>query len=129
MEIISFLNSHSGTIYIGVDNNGEVIGVDDYDRISLKIDDRIYTNIQPSTEGLVEINTLDIDNKLIIVANGIEKPYYIKKLGMLASGCTIRIGTRTISMTQHQIDRLYSMRVKHTLSTMLWTKQNLTLRN
>ena len=127
-EIVSFLNSHSGTIYIGVDNNGEVVGIDDYDKVSLKIADRIRSNIQPSTEGLIEINTINIDDKFIIeiiVASGIEKPYYIKKLGMSTSGCTTRIGTQTISMTQHQIDKLYSMRVKHTLSTMLSPKQNL----
>lgn len=35
-EIIAFLNTHGGTIYIGVDDNGNVIGIpqklkDDYD--------------------------------------------------------------------------------------------------
>ena len=65
-EIVSFLNSHSGTIYIGVDNNGEVVGIDDYDKVSLRIADRIRSNIQPSTEGLIEINTINIDDKFVI---------------------------------------------------------------
>lgn len=57
-EIVSFLNSHSGTIYIGINNNGEVVGVEDYDKVAFKIADRIRSNIQPSTEGLIEINTM-----------------------------------------------------------------------
>ena len=27
-EIVAFLNTNNGTIYIGVDNNGNVIGID-----------------------------------------------------------------------------------------------------
>lgn len=64
-EIVSFLNSHSGTIYIGVNNNGEVVGVDDYVKVSLKIADRIRSNIQPSTEGLIEINII----KMYLIIN------------------------------------------------------------
>lgn len=45
---------------------------------------------------------------------------------MSTSGCTTRIGIQTIAMTQYQIDKLYSMRVRHILSTMLLPKQNLT---
>ena len=28
-EIIAFLNAHGGTIYIGVDDNGNVVGIPD----------------------------------------------------------------------------------------------------
>ena len=127
-EVVSFLNSHSGTIYIGVNNDGEIIGINEYDKIELKIADRIRTNISPSTEGLIEINTIKIEEKFIIeiiVASGIEKPYYIKKYGMSISGCFTRMGTQTISLTQYQIDKLYSTRVKHTLSSMISPKQRL----
>ena len=53
------------------------------EEIFFKIADRIRSNIQSSTEGLIEINTINIDDKFvieIIVASGIEKPYYIKNL-------------------------------------------------
>ena len=42
IEVESFLNSiEGGTIYIGIKNSGEVVGVDDLDTTQLKIKDRI----------------------------------------------------------------------------------------
>lgn len=36
-EIVAFLNSNDGTIYIGVDDDGNVIGIEDIDEASLSI--------------------------------------------------------------------------------------------
>lgn len=55
-EVIAFLNSHEGgAIYIGIDNASKVIGVDDADSDSLKIKDRIKSNISPSAMGLFDV--------------------------------------------------------------------------
>lgn len=41
-EIVGFLNSNGGNLYIGVDDNGNVIGLNDnIDELQLKIKDRI----------------------------------------------------------------------------------------
>lgn len=128
-EVVSFLNSHSGTIYIGVDKFGNIIGVDDYDNVTLKIIDKLKTNIMPSIVGLFEVNILTYKNKHFIeieVASGIEKPYYVKKYGMSTKGCFIRIGTQSSPLEQKEIDNLYSKKVKNTLSNMISPKQNLT---
>ena len=51
-EVVAFLNyKEGGFIYIGVDKNGEVIGVDDVDDCMLKLKDRIKNNISPSAMG------------------------------------------------------------------------------
>ena len=79
--------------------------------------------------GLFEINIINENDKHIIeiqIASGIEKPYYIKKYGMSPKGCYIRIGTQASPMEQKQIDKLYSQRVKNTLSSMVSPRQNLT---
>ena len=39
-EIVAFLNTNNGTIYIGVDNNGNVIGID-----SNKLDETMKKNL------------------------------------------------------------------------------------
>ena len=55
-EVVAFLNyKEGGFIYIGVDKNGEVIGVDDVDDCMLKLKDRIKNNISPSAMGLFDI--------------------------------------------------------------------------
>lgn len=60
------------------------------DSTQLKIADRIKNNILPSTMGLFDIVTEEIDNIPIIkilISSGLEKPYYIKKQGMSPNGC------------------------------------------
>ncbi len=128
-EVVAFLNSHSGIILIGVDKFGNIIGVDDYDNVALKIIDRLKNNISPSIIGLFKVNILVDENKRYIeieVASGIEKPYYVRKYGMSPKGCYVRIGTQKTPLEQKEIDSLYSKKVKNTLSNMVSPKQNLT---
>ena len=80
-EVVAFLNNKEGGIlYIGVDNNGKPVGISDIDSTQLKIADRIKNNILPSTLGLFDIVTEEIDNISVIkilISSGLEKPYYI----------------------------------------------------
>lgn len=55
-ETIAFLNYHEGgTIYIGIDKFGNVIGVSNADGDALKLKDRIKNNISPSAMGLFDV--------------------------------------------------------------------------
>lgn len=55
-EVVAFLNSNEGGIvYIGIDNEGKVIGCMDIDQIQLKIKDKLKHNISPSCLGLFEV--------------------------------------------------------------------------
>ena len=129
-EVVGFLNTrHGGMIYIGVDDDGKVIGVNDIDKVELEIKDRIKQNISPSTIGLFEIITLEEDNKRyiqIIVSGGNQQPYYIKKFGMSSEGCYIRIGTSVEKMTDDLIMSLFQKREKKTLTNILSPIKQLT---
>ena len=96
-EAIAFLNSkEGGVVIIGIDDNGEVIGINDADKLQLQIKDILKHNITPSTMGLFDVVLEQIDNKTvikIIIASGSEKPYYLAKRGMSSKGCFIRIGS------------------------------------
>ena len=58
--IIGFLNSKDGgIIYLGVNDNGEVVGLNNnLDLLQRKIKDRIISNIEPSTLGLFTLSKL-----------------------------------------------------------------------
>lgn len=58
--VIGFLNSKDGgNIYIGVNDNGEVIGLkNNLDLLQRKIKDLIVSNIEPSVLGLFDIEVL-----------------------------------------------------------------------
>ena len=99
------------------------------DSMQLKIADRIKNNILPSTLGLFDIVTEDIENVAvtkIIVSSGLEKPYYIKNKGMSPNGCYMRLGTSTQPMPVALIDELYSKRTHATLRNVLSPRQDLT---
>ena len=127
-EIVGFLNTtRGGTLYIGVDDDGKPVGVDDIDAVELQIKDRIKNNISPSALGLFEIVTPPSNDHIqIIVSGGNQRPYYIKKYGMCPEGCYIRVGTSVEKMSEELILTLFQKRDKRTLRTIPSERQDLT---
>lgn len=128
-EVISFLTATGGNIYIGVKDNGEIVGInDDVDKLQLIIKDRIKNNILPSTLGLFDIDVKTFNEKKYIhitIASGNEKPYYLRKKGMIPEGCFIRVGSSCESLNEKQIEELYSKRTKTLLTSIVSPTQNL----
>ena len=114
-EVVAFLNyREGGAIYIGVDDNGKVIGVKNIDGDMLKIKDRIRTGISPSPMGLFDVKIEEIDNIPVIkifIASGSEKPYYKTRYGLSEKGCFMRVGTAAEPMTNEQIEDLFARKV------------------
>ncbi len=130
-EVCAFLNNHEGgIIYIGISDDGNVVGIEEADLFQKKIAERIKDNILPTTLGLYDVVLEEIEDKRIvkiIVSSGLEKPYYLKDKGMSPLGCFIRVGTTVQQMTQAMIDNLYSKRLhNHTLKNIPSPRQNLT---
>ena len=108
-EIDAFLNSFDGNIYIGVEDDGTVIGVENLDDIQKRIADIITTQILPNPQEYVTLGTQYVDGKNVVVIS-VRKGkslYYIKKYGRSAAGCFIRVGTSCRSMTEEQIEQRY----------------------
>ena len=128
--VIGFLNSSGGELFIGIDDDGSVHGVENYDEVVRSFTDRIKNNISPSALGLFSVSPKkDEKDKIYIeirIASGFEKPYYVSRYGMSPKGCFIRVGTQTLPMTQAMIDTLYSRRSLHTLHNVVSPNQHLT---
>lgn len=118
-EVVAFLNSEKGgDIYIGVADDGKIVGVDNPDKLQLAIIDRIRNNILPTTLGFFDVVSKKLDGKTIIhiiVARGTEKPYYLRKFGLSPAGAYIRVGTGIQQLTTEMIDRLYAARTRNSL--------------
>ena len=83
-EIIAFANCEGGKIYIGVQDNGEVIGMDDPDGAALQISNMVRDAIKPDLTMFLHYETLKVEGKSIIavdIQRGTERPYYIAKKG------------------------------------------------
>ena len=108
-EVVAFLNSHDGVIYIGVEDNGKICGVDNLDETMKKIADSISNSILPNSQDLVKVKALYEEYKWIIeveVKKG-NALYYINKFGRSSKGCYIRVGTSCRSMTEEQIENSF----------------------
>lgn len=81
-----------------------------------RIVDRIKNNIYPSTMGIFDVISVEMNGNdaiKVIISSGPEKPYYIKKYGLSPNGCLIRVGTTFQQMTMEMIDSLYSKRIRN----------------
>lgn len=111
--VISFLNSKTGgDIFIGINDDGSIVGVKNIDETQLAITDRIKNNISPSCLGLFDVYSEEKANLKVIhivVSAGTEKPYYLKSAGMSPKGCFIRIGTGTKAMEIKQIKTAFPL--------------------
>ncbi len=129
-EVVAFLNAgEGGTVYIGMDRDGGVYGVENSDQIQLVIKDRLKNNIQPSIMGLFEILHETHDGKAVLrvtIAGGLEKPYFLKKYGMTEKGCFLRIGSACEPMPKEMIESLYGKRVRNTIGRMESPRRELT---
>ena len=129
-EVISFLNTNGGNIFIGVDDKGNVVGINgNIDFLQRKIKDRIKDNIMPSTLGLYDVIALEENNKKyikVIIAKGSERPYYLKGMGMTPDSCFIRVGSAIQSMSSEMISNEFRRRTKNSLKNILSPKQDLT---
>ena len=128
-EVVAFLNTLGGEIFIGVEDNGNIIGVENADKLALIVIDRIKNNILPSAMGIFNVDvkqSLGKDYIAITVAQGLEKPYYLKKYGMSPNGCFYRVGSQSAQMPQSMINELFSRRVINTLHNVVSPNQELT---
>ena len=128
-EVVGFLNAREGgLIYIGVADDGQIVGVNEIDAVQRKIIDRIRSNIMPPVMGLFEVLTETVDDRQIIqivVLSGPEKPYYIRAKGMSPEGAYIRVGSSTQPMSTEMIESTFSKRIRTSLKNIPSPHQDL----
>lgn len=81
-EIIAFLNSDGGTIYVGVDDDGSIVGIKDdasKDKVDLKLGNWIQEAFFPKPSGLIQYYFNSDDVLVINISKGINKPYYLRE--------------------------------------------------
>ena len=94
-EMIAFLNTNGGTIYVGVNDDGilsEEFKKEDKDEISTKISNWISDAISPYSANLIKFD-YNADGVLVInIKEGKNKPYYLSEKGPKPSGVYLRVG-------------------------------------
>lgn len=108
-ELVAFLNSDGGTVYVGIKKDGEVVGVRDVDASMRQISDVITDQISPRCVECVHQSRITLEGKDVIKIEVLKggKLYYIKKYGLSENGCYIRIGSTCKSLTPEEIADRY----------------------
>ena len=129
-SVIAFLNKDGGDIYIGIDDNGNVVGLkNNMDLLQRKVKDKIISSVEPSVLGLFDLEVLEKDDKKylkITIAKGYDTPYHIKGMGMTPDSCFIRVGSSNERMNEHLINKMFRERTKDSLKNIVSPRQDLT---
>lgn len=128
-EIIAFANSDGGTLYIGVRDDGTVVGVDDSDSVALQVSNMVRDTIKPDITMFLHYETIEEDGKQIVavkVQRGTDRPYYIAKKGMRPEGVYVRQGYSSVPATDGAIRRMIKETDGDRFETMRSLNQELT---
>lgn len=128
-EIIAFANCKGGKLYIGVQDDGTVVGVDDPDGTALQVSNMIRDAIKPDLTMFLHYETLKTDGKQVVVIDiqqGTERPYYIAKKGLRPEGVYVRQGYSSVPATNMAIRRMIKETDGDHFEEMRSLEQNLT---
>ena len=100
--VIAFANTSGGKIYIGIDDDGKVLGVQKLDTDILKLSNSIRDSIKPDITLFTSILVEKIDGNDVIVVDvqkGASSPYYLTDKGIRPSGVYVRQGASSVPAT------------------------------
>lgn len=128
-EIIAFANCNGGAVYIGVADDGAVLGVEDADKCALQISNMIRDAVRPDVTMFVHYETLDCDGKEVVavkVQRGTNRPYYLAKRGLRPEGVYVRQGYSSVPATDAAIRQMIKETDGDSFEDMRSLKQDLT---
>lgn len=105
-EVIAFANTNGGVIYVGIDDRGNVMGIDHVDETYTRLTNGIRDAIAPDVTMFVRYILQENKVIRIEVGEGSYKPYYLKAKGMKPSGVYIRQGASSAQASPEQIRRM-----------------------
>ena len=127
-EVIAFANTKGGTLYIGVSDDGSVVGVKNADQVILQLNNMIRDSIKPDVTMFVGYKTQHVGDKDIIavtIQKGTDRPYYLGSKGLKPSGVYVRNGTSSDPATDTAIRRMIKETDGDNFESMRSLEQNL----
>ena len=105
-EVIAFANTDGGILYIGIDDQGNRIGIENVDETYTRLTNGIRDAIAPDVTMFVRYVLQDNNVVQIEVGEGSYKPYYLKSKGMKPNGVYVRQGASSVQASPDQIRRM-----------------------
>lgn len=105
-EVIAFANTEGGSIYIGVRDDGDVIGIANPNEEMERISSIIHDSIRPDLVPFTTVETEEFDGRQVIhvtVSKGGRPPYHLYDKGLKPSGVYVRHGVASVPASEDQI--------------------------
>ena len=128
-DIVAFLNCEGGTLLIGIDDNGTVVGVDNAKNIIERITLMIHEAIKPDASLICSAQEYVENNKSIVkvvIGQGVKKPYYIYEKGLKPSGVYLRINNTAQQASEQAIKQMLIASEESAYESRLSIEQDLT---
>ncbi len=128
-EVVAFANTQGGVIYVGIADDGSIIGVSDYDETALQISNMIRDAIKPDITMFVQYSQAHIEGKAVVkidVQKGPDCPYYLARKGLRPEGVYVRQGSSSVPASEGVIRRMIKETDGDTFETMRSLNQTLT---
>lgn len=104
--VLAFANTDGGKIYIGINDDGSVRGVQDADGTMLRVTNMIRDVIRPDVTMFTECAVEQMDEQSVIiltVQRGTARPYYLAGKGVRPEGVYIRQGASSVPASETAI--------------------------
>lgn len=105
-EVLAFANVAGGTIFIGIDDSGNIIGIDDIDNQYTQLTNMIRDGISPDVTLFTSSEILTENEKhyiKLVVSVGSSRPYYLRSKGLRPEGVYVRQGASSVPASMEQI--------------------------
>ena len=107
--VVAFANTEGGCIYIGIEDDGTVVGVADVDDVQKRVISLCRDGIQPDVMMFLLCDRTVIEDKDVIrlqVQRGTDCPYYLKGKGIRPEGVYVRRGPVSLPAAKSQIRKM-----------------------
>ncbi len=105
-DIVAFANTEGGKLYIGIDDDGAAVGIDDVDETMLRLAGSLKDSIAPDIMPFVQIRATVMEGRNVIiveVSSGSAKPYYLRDKGLKPTGVYVRRGSASQPLSEEGI--------------------------
>lgn len=102
-SVVAFANTDGGKIYVGMNDDGSVYGIENTDATILRITNMIRDSIRPDITMFVECTIEMMEEKPVVVLTvqrGTARPYYLAGKGIRPEGVYVRQGASSVPASE-----------------------------
>jgi ATP-dependent DNA helicase RecG len=107
--LLAFINTDGGRLYLGVADDGRVVGIDDPDAEMLRVTHSFRDSVSPDPTAFLSATPVEREGRVVIeftVEQGLAVPYCFKEFGLVPKGVYVRVGSESVPASREHIRRM-----------------------